>query len=264
HPDIAHWVAYYYLDRRPGNIHTRFTCFPHTNNCLSLYRSHRLTSLHHMHWQANGQPMQIFTPVRTQTLTVRQTGPVHRIVIVFKLLGAQQFCTTSSLNYFQPGISFFTPTELKALFAQNSIREIADLLDSYLLKRYQRKEVPALEGSLSLLQKEPALHSIAEIAEQAHVSRRHLNRLVQQHLGLPAKRLQQIFRFRQILAQKPTLQAGDSFTGLAHTLAFADQSHLNKLFTSLADRAPRAFFQEGTLLGQEDIYWRLEQWEGAN
>ena len=137
---------------------------------------------------------------------------------------------------------------------------MTDVIDTLLLERFRLEPSWPLERAISLMETNPLGLSVKEMADHTCVSRRHLNRLMRDHVGVSAKRLQQIFTFRHILNRKQTIRSEDSFTRLAYDASLADQSHLNKLFRSMANRAPRAFFKEGTSLGQEDTYWRLEKW----
>ena len=95
HPVVVQYVSYYYRDVRPDNRECSFTCFPHLNTTISLYRSHRTETLSNLDsvttHDADAPVLQIFTPVRSEPMRVRQVGPVERIVIVFDLLGIQQF-----------------------------------------------------------------------------------------------------------------------------------------------------------------------------
>ena len=115
-PIVAKYVDYYYLDLKPENIVTEFECFPHHNNTISLYSSHRRLPTSGIIYDEKAKACQIFTPVRDKVLFVRQTGKVHRVVIVFKLLGIQQFFPKTSFSNYILDYPFFSPTELRPLF----------------------------------------------------------------------------------------------------------------------------------------------------
>jgi AraC-like DNA-binding protein len=92
-----------------------------------------------------------------------------------------------------------------------------------------------------------------------NVSRRHLNRIFKAHFGVSVKRFNEIVVFRKTLEQKLSEHPEDSFTTLAHTFNYYDQSHLNKVFKNFTSNSPKLFFKNGTLLGNEDTFWHLKK-----
>src|SRR5699024_3365203 len=121
-PLIKKYVDYYYLDLKPNNTHHAFQCFPHINNTISLYRSHRWEKNKRMVFDEATAPLQIFTPVREDVLSVKQCGKVHRIVLVFHPLGIQQFFRNLDFSDFITDVEFFTKNELQKLFSTSNTK----------------------------------------------------------------------------------------------------------------------------------------------
>jgi hypothetical protein len=91
---VKKYIDYYYLDIKQNNIINEFQCFPHFNNSISLYKSHIRLKDGAMVFNKTAKPFQIFTPIRENTLTVKQLGKVYRIVIVFHPIVLPKFKTT--------------------------------------------------------------------------------------------------------------------------------------------------------------------------
>ncbi|MBV7441615.1 helix-turn-helix domain-containing protein [Weeksellaceae bacterium TAE3-ERU29] len=253
------YVDYYYLDIKSDNTKTEFECFPHYNNTISLYSSHKRDENSVVTYVENVEPLQIFTPVRENILKVTQIGNVHRIVIVFHPLGIQQFFKNKDFsNYIYNG-DFFNTNELTQLFNTTDKEEITLLLDDFLYQRYKPFHHSILEKSLSIIFDEYEDFSIENLSEQLNISRRQLNRIFKTYLGVSPKRFHEIVVFRKVLEAKlfenPTL----NFTELAHTFCYSDQSHLNKIFKKLTQNTPTQFFKKGTLLGEEDTFWHIKK-----
>ncbi|MEZ4992256.1 MAG: helix-turn-helix transcriptional regulator [Saprospiraceae bacterium] len=258
-PTVAKYVDYYYLDIKPENEFSGFRCFPHYNSTISLYRSHKREKDNVQFYDKNAGPLQIFTPVREKMLEVKQVGRVHRIVIVFHLLGIQQFYRDLNFSAYILGFDFFNKAQLSCLFQTADPAMLTDLLDQYLLERYIEWEHPLLNEAVQSVFDQYGAFSVEQLAREYGISRRHLNRIFKDHIGVSVKKLQTIVRFRKALERKLFFYPEENFTQLAYALDFSDQAHLNKTFEKLTQYAPRQFFQKGTRLGREDTFWHLDQ-----
>ncbi len=254
---IAQCVDYYYLDVKPNNSLTEFECFPHHNNTISIYRSHVRASNRDMIYDASAPPFQIFTPVREEVLTVRQVGKVHRIVIVFHVLGIQQFFRKLNFADYIVDYPFFRPLELNQLFETQDSRTIGLLLDEFLAKRFQAFEHATLEKAVQHVFSNFEEFSVEHLAAELSISRRHLNRLFKGHFGVSIKKFHRIILLRKLLEMKLFDNPTESFTRLAYELNYADQAHLNKAFKDLTHNSPNQFLRKGTLLGNEDTFWHI-------
>lgn len=254
---IARYVDYYYLDIKPLNEINEFQCFPHFNNTISLYRSHIRLGDGTIQYKKTAKALQIFTPLRKKVLKVRQSGEVHRVVIVFHPAGVQQFYRGPDFSGYITDFSFFTGVELEELFATTETARLANLLDSFLEKRFVALKNDILERSVSYILRCCESFSVEQASCDLAISRRHLNRIFKSSLGVSVKKFHEIVLFRKTIHQKLFENPAESFTRLAHEFHFNDQSHLNKIYRNLADNPPRSFFSKGTLLGKADTFWHL-------
>lgn len=255
-PVTAKYVDYYYIDSKPDNIKTEFTCFPHYNNVISLYQAHRRTPDGTMCYEKGLKPLQIFTPIRENVMQVRQLGALHRIVIVFNPLGVEQFFRCDFSDYITD-FDFFTPGELETLFDTVDTTRLTHLLDQYLTDRYIEFDNAILNRTISYIFRHYEDFSIEAMALELQTSRRHLVRVFKAHFGVSLKKFQQIVLFRKVMEHKLFANHSESFTALAHAYNFSDQAHLNKVFEKLTQHSPKQFFNKGTLLGKQDTFWHF-------
>ncbi|WP_228455518.1 helix-turn-helix domain-containing protein [Chryseobacterium potabilaquae] len=211
-----------------------------------------------MKFEETAKPFQIFTPLREKVLNVKQEGKVHRMVIVLHPLGIQQFYENLDFSYYITDYEFFTQNELKEIFSTTETNNLTNLLDSFLEKRFKKFENAILEKSLQYIFNHYEDFSVAEISNQIGISRQHLNRIFQLHLGVSIKKFHEIVLFRQTMNKKLFENSESNFTELAYEFNFNDQSHFNKIYKNLTENSPKSFFNKGTVLGQEDIFWHLQ------
>ncbi|HUP49763.1 MAG TPA: AraC family transcriptional regulator [Thermoanaerobaculia bacterium] len=81
---------------------------------------------------------------------------------------------------------------------------------------------------------------VEEVAGRAGVTRQHLARLFDVHVGIPPKTFARIVRFRRAVR----LGRGGRWADLAALLGYADQSHLIADFRAFAGTTPVPFFLE--------------------
>lgn len=258
-PLIAKYVDYYYLDIKSQNTVTEFECFPHYYTTISLYKSNISPQKGEVIYDDNANFLEIFTPIRDTILKVKQMGKVHRIVIVFKPLGIQQFYKDLNFTDFIKNYSFFSSVELSALFETQNTSTLTTLLDVYLSTKFIAYKNHLLEESILLILKNAGTVPIEQIALEVGASRRHVNRLFNTHFGISVKTFNKIVLFRKTLEKKLFKNPKQSFTELAYEFNYSDQSHLNKVFQNLTSNSPRKFLKDGTLLGNEDTFWHLKK-----
>lgn len=252
-------VSYYYLDIKPGNTTTRFECFPHYNNSISLYNSHFRDPEKNVVFQPGGSHLQIFTPLRETILRVTQIGPVHRIVIVFNPLGIFQFFRDVDFTRYVLNFNFLEQQELDQLFKEKNPEQLTFLLDQMLLQRFHKYENSVLECALRQILSDHSGLTIENLSQTLSISRRHLNRLFQTHFGVSVKRFCNIVAFRKAITAKISENSHISLTELAYEYGYADQAHLSKNIRAFTQKAPRLFFAQGKKLGDEDIFWHFHQ-----
>ncbi|WP_410879824.1 helix-turn-helix domain-containing protein [Myroides sp. DW712] len=255
---IQKYVDYYYLDIKPNNIINEFQCFPHFNNTISIYKSHNRLENGTMVFDETTKPFQIFTPIREKVLDVTQIGRVHRIVVVFNPLGIQQFYRNLNFTNYITDFNFLNEKELKKIFSTTKTEILVDLLDDFFEKKIQPFNNQTLEDAISYIFEHNGTLSITEISNKIGISRQHLNRIFQLHLGVSIKKFQNIVIFRKTINEKLFENPENNFTELAHKFNFNDQSHLIKTYKHLTEQSPKVFFDKGKILGDEDTFWHLQ------
>lgn len=255
---VKKYVDYYYLDIKDNNVIYEFECFPNFNNSISLYKSHIRLETKEVIYDETAPPCQIFTPIREKVLHVKQSGKVYRIVVVFPPLGIHQFYKNLDFTDYITDYEFFTQQELSEIFSTIDTDVHTDLLDKCLEKRFSKFENIILEKAIDYIFNHYENFSVAEISKEIGVSRQHLNRLFQAHLGVSVKKFNEIVLFRQTINKKLFENPDRNFTELAHEFNFNDQSHFNKTYKNFTKNSPKSFFSKGTILGQEDtLFWHL-------
>lgn len=119
-----------------------------------------------------------------------------------------------------------------------------DLLEAWLLARLGRARAPhaaTLRASVLLEAPDEDL-PVSVVAREAGVSTRRLNELFQREVGLPAKRIARILRFRRALGELAENRSLD-LADLALACGYYDQSHLYRDFRELAGLTPRAYLK---------------------
>jgi AraC-like DNA-binding protein len=255
---IKKYVDYYYLDIKPNNVINEFRCFPHFNNTISIYKSHVRLQNGEMKFDENAKPFQIFTPIREKVLNVKQSGKVHRIVIVLHPLGIQQFYENLNFADYITDYEFFSTDELREIFSTTQTELITDFLDNTLLKRFRKFDNQILEQAIQYIFSNYESFSVTELSTYIGISRQHLNRVFQFNLGVTIKKFHELVLFRQSVNKKLFENPHSNFTELAYEFNFTDQSHFNKTYKTLAENSPKNFFSKGTVLGEEDTFWHLK------
>jgi AraC-like DNA-binding protein len=114
-----------------------------------------------------------------------------------------------------------------------------DAFESELRARLQRAAVipsPRTRALIERLAAEPETASVADMAARAGITRQHLRRLFEQHVGYGPKRLARILRLRRALRLMES--RGTALAAVALDAGYYDQSHMNADFRDLAGCPP--------------------------
>ena len=187
-----------------------------------------------------------------------QTGPSYvesygiskMIVIQFTTLGAQAF--------FEQPLRHFTDqyTSLDCLFkneadevwerlqaAENTSAKIG-IAEAFLYRKlhvHSRVNHKVISSLNHLLQND-RLTSVAGFCKQQAVSRKHLNYLFQEYIGVSPKMMLSLKRFGSVLNLISKSKPG-KLTHVAYELDFFDQAHFNNSFKRFTGLKPREYIQ---------------------
>jgi len=260
---LEKYISYYYIDIADAEDYfNEYICYPHFNNSLSLYKSHTIDSVignSIINFEKDGSPLQIFTPLRENPLKVTQYGPVHKIGIVFKPFGINQFLANEiemNKTVASPSFVFFENKFVLYLFSQNSLINIVNAIEEQLFKMLTPIENFYIEKALELFQTAEDESNIDKLADIGlGISRRHLHRLFIKHIGTTPQKYRAIVRFRKLMNYQLNDEQQYNFTSLSHLAHYTDQPHFIKTCKQLTGLTPSNFFKNGKIIGSEDIFW---------
>ncbi len=155
---VSKYVDYYYLEVNLENQSRKYLCFPHLNNAISIYSNHTPKNIHspenipthEVTYDEDAGALQIFSPIRHDVFQVIQNGCIHRVVIIFKPLGIQQFfrdVDPSTISY----SNLFTDSETNILLSTNDPEVLVNALDSFLLNRFEEYRNPITEATIEAI-----------------------------------------------------------------------------------------------------------------
>ena len=246
----------YKVDLKQDNNLTVYDCFPHYNNTISVYKSHQYIKGNSVYKQ-NGIPLQIFTPLRSDVLQIQQIGPVERFVIVFKPFGINQFLTNIDFSNIIDDLNFFDEKECNHLFNHIKSEEFLSIIEPILLNKITRIENVIIENSIDYIFKHYDDFTVNQLADYLGFSRKHINRVFKENIGVSIKNFHEIVLFRKTIEEKLLHNPDETFTSIAHKLNFTDQSHFNRLYKKFVSESPNQFYKNGELIGEEDTFWRF-------
>lgn len=262
---LKKYISYYYLDIADQvNYFNEYICYPHYNNTISLYKNHHVEfAKQHsiLTYNKSAGPLQIFTPIREETLKVTQQGSVYKIGIVFEPFGINQFLAINiaiNKRVSSPIFKFFEDNFIQNLFNTTNFNDIVSLLDQELQNKLNPKQNLYIKKALQILHTSTKEFNIDELANtQLGISRKHLNRLFGEHLGTTPQKYRTIVRFRQLMNYKLNNKEQQNLTSLAHQVHYTDQSHFIKACKQLTGLTPSQFFKDGKIVGSEDTFWNF-------
>lgn len=262
---LRKYISYYYLDIADGDDYfNEYICYPHFNNTISLYKSHNVDFKNGhstVYFKRNGLPLQVFTPLREKILKITQKGPIHKIAVVFEPFGINHFLARQieiNKTASSPSFNFFGNEFVLKLFNEDSIENIGDILEEELLKKLIPIKNPYIEKAIQIFHTSANEFSIDELAEvKLGISRKHLNRLFQKHIGTTPQKYRAILRFRQLMDYKLQSVHYHNYTTLSHKVQYTDQSHFIKACKQFTGLTPSQFFKEGKIVGSEDTFWNF-------
>ncbi|WP_374580316.1 DUF6597 domain-containing transcriptional factor [Pseudoduganella sp.] len=122
---------------------------------------------------------------------------------------------------------------------------MADLAQVFLLARLPPPDAEAERAAqlVAAIAADPALLTVAALAQQAGMNQRALQRLFQQYVGVGPKWVIKRYRMHEAVAQ---LQGGAApeLARLALDLGYFDQAHFIKEFTALVGKPPGAYARQ--------------------
>lgn len=186
--------------------------------------------------------------LQTQPTYVESYGESKMIVVQFRTLGAYVFLNhplREFTNSYVPLDCLFdkeAEETWEQIHEAPTIREKFRCTEKFLYRKLLTHKVPneKLIASLDALLHTDEQVSINTLCKQHNISRKHLNFLFREYLGVSPKMWSSINRLQLILRTISAAPPG-KLTTLAHRLDFFDQAHFNNSFKRFTGLKPNDY-----------------------
>jgi AraC-like DNA-binding protein len=186
--------------------------------------------------------------LQTEPTYVESYGKSKMVVIQFKTAGAWFFLKQPlkyfTGNYIDLDCIFKTDAAetWERLSETVSVPEKILLVENFLRKKLITGETPRwkLLPAVEMLFKNQSPVSIEAVCREYNVSRKHLNYLFKEYLGISPKMLSSLNRFQKML-QAIGRSGRDKLTNIAYELDFFDQAHFNNNFKKFTGLKPNEY-----------------------
>jgi AraC-like DNA-binding protein len=186
--------------------------------------------------------------LQTQPTYVESYGESKMIVIQFRTLGAYVFLN-QPLRYFTNHyitLDCIFKNEADETWEQlkesGTINQKFLITENFLYRKLLKNKIPSVKliSSIDLLFKNKENISIAAICRQHNISRKHLNFLFREYLGISPKMLSSLNRF-QLILQTISKSRPHKLTDIAYELDFFDQAHFSNNFKRFTGLKPNDY-----------------------
>lgn len=211
------------------------------NDSFKLFADSRFTSYidYRKYWVAG---------LQTQPTYVESYGESKMVVIQFRTFGAYIFLNQPLRDFVNRyiGLDCIFKNEADNIWEQlkeaESIENKFSIVEDFLFKNLRANKFSGekLITSVTSIFKSRNNVTIEEICLKYNISRKHLNFLFQEYLGVSPKMLSSLNRFQSILhtisRSKP-----EKLTSVAYELDFFDQAHFNNNFKRFTGLKPNDY-----------------------
>ncbi len=208
------------------------------NDSFKLYSDAAFTNYidYKKHWVAG---------LQTRPTYVESYGESKMIVVQFKITGAYVFLRqplhSFTDNYITLDCVFnnYADEVWEQLNESKTINEKIVVTENFLFRSLLTAKMPSakLLTSIDSLFRSKQNLPINEICRQHSISRKHLNFLFKEHLGVSPKMMSSLNRFQNVL-QKIRQSKPEKLTNLAYELDYFDQAHFNNNFKNFTGLRP--------------------------
>ena len=202
------------------------------------------------------QPLLIFAGQLTRRLVLQPTGRVAVLGVRFRPDGAGVFVRAPLRDLVGQTIDVADAAPSLAQAARQ-VRDDAGALDRAVLLVQTRLAASAqgpvdrrVVHAVRVIDASGGLIAIDHLARSMGTTRRHLERLFLDRVGIPPKRLARLTRFQRAVTVLEREETGPRGAATAHACGYADQAHFVRDFRELADCTPSAhLLQRAELTG---------------
>jgi len=213
------------------------------NDSFKLYASNQFTSYtdYKKHWVAG---------LQTKPSYIESYGESKMVVVQFKPIGAYIFLNqplhafTDSYVPLDCIFSRYADEVWEQLNDASTINEKILITENFLFRNLLTMRIPheKLLSSVEILFSGRENKPVGEICRQHGISRKHLNFLFKEYVGVSPKMKSSLNRFQNVLLtishSKP-----ERLTGLAYELDYFDQAHFNNNFKTFTGMRPGEYLK---------------------
>jgi len=185
--------------------------------------------------------------LQTGPVLYKNLGAIGSIIVRFKPWGASAFFKNPIADFKDQN------TDANLIYGRGSTGEVRDkilecttpearvaVVEEYLTARLLDKPVDrAMVQVIQSIQNAQGLKRVEELAREAGLSKRQLERKFQDIVGISPKKFSSIVRFQAALQ---LFRDNDTLTALAYDAGYFDQAHFIKDFQSYTGQSPESFF----------------------
>jgi AraC-like DNA-binding protein len=213
------------------------------NDNFKLYKDETFTSYidYKKHWVAG---------LQTKPTYVESYGESKMVVVQFKTKGAHVFLNhplhSFTDNYITLDCVFnnYADEVWEQLSEAQSIHEKMLITENFLLRNLLASKMPCekLLTSIDFLSGSKQNLSVYEICRQYRISRKHLNFLFKEYLGVSPKMMSSLNRLQTVLQSISQSKPG-KLASFAYELDYFDQAHFNNSFKRFTGLRPTDYLR---------------------
>jgi AraC-like DNA-binding protein len=183
--------------------------------------------------------------IYTQPVMVGSTGSAYCLQVNFSPLGALQFFGAAQSEIAGRTLSLSDLLGSSADLLIHELHDAADwtkrfaLLDRFIARRFEHARAPhdTVRAVWHQFKLSKGAASIASLAKEAGISRRHLAKLFRAEIGTTPKTMARILRFEHACHMSKILPR-QGWADIAYEAGYADQAHLAREFKELSGLSP--------------------------
>ncbi len=196
-----------------------------------------------------------YGPVK-QFRDISLNGKLHMLVVVLQPAGIYALTGIAAHEFSDhiTGLADVWGSESQLLeeqvyHAPNTTERIR-LIEMFLIRRLQ-KVVPLhkqVAATVQLLQQSHGMLPVHELAKQACIGERQLERLFHRHIGLSPKQFAAIVKLQRTLKLLQHKSRSEQLTGITYDAGYYDQAHFIREFKKQAGMLPKQYLSGTTRL----------------
>ena len=195
---------------------------------------------------ADRQPPLVFAGQLTRRLLLQPTGRVAVLGVRFRPDGAAAYLRAPMREFVGQMIDVADAAPVLARAARRvgdaagTLDRAVSLMQSELASIAQRAIDPRIAHAVRGIERARGVIVVDRLARSTGTTRRHLERLFLDSVGISPKRLARLTRFQRAVQMLEHDTPGPRGIATAHACGYADQAHFVRDFRELADCTPSA------------------------